>query len=40
MSETSSFYLASVAAQVGSSLTWSEILKTGFLMTMLICKPI
>ena len=33
ISEISSFYLASVAAQAGLSVTWSETPKTGFLMT-------
>ena len=32
----SSLYLASVAAQAGLSLTWSETPKTGFLVTRLI----
>ena len=36
ISEISSLYLASVAAQAGLSLTWSRIPKTGFLMTRLI----
>ena len=31
-----SLYLASVAAQAGLSLPWSQTLKTGFLMTRLI----
>ena len=31
-----SFYLVSVAAQAGLSLTWSETPKTGFLVTWLI----
>ena len=38
ISETSSLYLASVAAQAGLCLTWSQTLKTGFLMTRFICK--
>ena len=37
ISEISSIYLASVAAQVGLSLTWPETPKTGFLVTRLIC---
>ena len=37
MSEISSLYLASVAAQDGLSLTWSQTPKTGFLVTRLIC---
>ena len=36
-SKISSLYLASVAAQGGLSLTWSETPKTGFLVTRLIC---
>ena len=32
MSDISSLYLASVAAQAGLSLDWSQTLKTGFLM--------
>ena len=35
ISETSSLYLASVAAQAGLSLPWSQIPKTGFLVTRL-----
>ena len=35
-SEISSLYLASVAAHVGLSLTWSQTLKIGFLVTRLI----
>ena len=35
--EISSLYLASVAAQAGLSLPWSQTLKTGFLVTRLIC---
>ena len=34
--EISSFYLASVAAQTGLCVTWSETLKTGFLATSFI----
>ena len=34
-SEISSLYLASVAAQAGLSLTWSQTPKTGFLVTRL-----
>ena len=33
MSEISSLYLASVAAQTGLCLTWSQTPKTGFLVT-------
>ena len=36
ISEISSLYLASVAAQAGLCLTWSQIPKTGFLVTRLI----
>ena len=36
ISELSSLYLASVAAQAGLNLTWSQIPKRGFLMTWLI----
>ena len=36
ISEISSLYLVSVAAQAGLSLTWSQTPKTGFLMTRLI----
>ena len=36
ISEISSLYLASVAAQAGSCLTWSQTPKTGFLVTRLI----
>ena len=36
ISEISSLYLASVAAQAGFCLTWSQTLKTGFLVTRLI----
>ena len=36
ISEISSLYLASVAAQSGLCLTWSQTLKTGFLVTRLI----
>ena len=36
ISKISSLYLASVAAQAGLSLTWSETQKTGFLMRRLI----
>ena len=35
-SEISNFYLASVAAQAGLCLTWSQTPKTGFLVTRLI----
>ena len=35
VSEISSLYLASVAAHASLSLTWSEIPKTGFLVTWL-----
>ena len=35
ISEISSLYLASVAAQAGLRLPWSETPKTGFLMTRL-----
>ena len=35
-SEIWSLYLASVAAQAGLSLPWSQTPKTGFLVTMLI----
>ena len=35
ISEISSLWLASVAEQAGLSLTWSETLKTGFLMMRL-----
>ena len=38
ISEISSLYLASVAAQAGLSLTWSETPKTGFLVAWLICN--
>ena len=37
ISEISSLYLASVAAQADLSLTWSKTPKTGFLVTKLIC---
>ena len=41
ISEISSFYLASVAEQAGLSLTWSQIPKTGFLVTRLnLCSLI
>ena len=33
ISEIASLYLASVAAQAGLSLPWSQISKTGFLVT-------
>ena len=33
ISEISSLYLVSVAAQAGLCLTWSQIPKTGFLVT-------
>ena len=36
ISETSSLYLASLAAQAGLCLTWSQTPKTGFLSTRLI----
>ena len=36
ISEISSFFLASVAAQAGLSVTWSETPKTGFLVAGLI----
>ena len=36
ISKISSLYLASVAAQAGSSLTWSQTQKTDFLVTRLI----
>ena len=36
ISEISSLCVASVAAQAGLSLPWSQTLKTGFLMTRLI----
>ena len=36
LSEFSSLYLASVAVQVGLSLTWPQTPKTGFLVTRLI----
>ena len=36
ISKISSLYLASVAAQTGLCLTWSQTLKTGFLVTGLI----
>ena len=35
ITKISSLYLASVAAQAGWSLTWSQIPKTGFLVTRL-----
>ena len=35
ISEISSLYLASMAAQAGLSLTWSETPKTGFLVAWL-----
>ena len=35
ISEISSLYLVSVAAQAGLSLTWTETLKTGFLVKRL-----
>ena len=38
ISEISSLYLASVAAQASLCLTWSQTLKTGFLVTWLICQ--
>ena len=36
ISEISSLYLASVAAQADLSLSWSQTRKTGFLVTRLI----
>ena len=36
ITEISSLYLASVAAQADLSLTWSKTPKTGFLVTRLI----
>ena len=36
ITKISSFYLASVAAQAGLCLTWSQTPKTGFLVTRLI----
>ena len=36
MSKISSLYLASLAAQAGLRLTWSQTPKTGFLVTWLI----
>ena len=36
ISEITSLYLASVAAQTGLCLTWSQTPKTGFLMMKLI----
>ena len=36
ISEISSLYLASVAAQAGLSLLWSQTPKTGFLVTRFI----
>ena len=39
ISEISSLRLASVVAQTGLRLTWSQIMKTGFLMTRLIFEP-
>ena len=36
ISEISSLYLASVAAQAGLSLPWSQTRRTGFLVTRLI----
>ena len=38
ISEISSLYLASVAVQAGLCLTWSQTLKTGFLVTRLKSK--
>ena len=38
ISEISSLYLASVAAQAGLCLTWSQTPKTGFLVTRLISR--
>ena len=40
ISEISSLYLASMAAQAGLSFTWSKTLKTGFLLTRLKCTCI
>ena len=37
ISESSSLYLASMAAQACLSVPWSETPKTGFLVTGLIC---
>ena len=37
ISKLSSIYLASVAEQAGFSLTWSQTLNTGFLVTRLLC---
>ena len=37
ISEISSLYLVSVAAQASLSLPWSRTLKIGFLVTWLIC---
>ena len=37
ISKISSLHLASVAAQAGLSLTWSQTPKTGFFVTRLIC---
>ena len=36
IAEISSLYLTSVAVKAGLSLTWSQTLKTGFLVTRLI----
>ena len=38
ISEISSLYVASVAAQAGLCLPWSQTPKTGFLMTRLKCN--
>ena len=35
ISELSSLYIASVAAQAGLGLTWSKTPKTGFLVTLI-----
>ena len=40
ISELSSLYLASLAAQTGLCLTWSQTPKTGFLVTRLIRNKI
>ena len=40
ISKISSLYLASVAAQAGLCLTWSQTLKTGFLVMGLISLPL
>ena len=38
ISEISSIYLASLAAQAGLCLTWSQTPKTGFIVTRLNCN--